>query len=1125
MSTVRKFSLTFVAGICAVSAASPLFASGGWFDESPPATLARDLDRLPAKTLGEIILETVEPGKFEVAEIVTDDAVTADEIKPIIDQIGKARPEELAAQIDALVKKARARYVLRGGVLNELYDIRDAITSKGISDDERRRYCAARPGYTPKPEENIEPTTYAAGEPMRPHLLYLRGAQMFSGGARDKARLWFEEILKKYPDHPRAETAAFLAARCLRSMSFNTESQFKEEERAQFAKDSIQMFRDYLKKYPKGRYVADVHGWLGGLLTVEHPAEALEHYIAQLEDPAHPECRKSAAHMVEEVLSKVMGNPDENAAMFKVVAQHPRIAQAAVYLVLNAPEIDPYDGKYDQAADLKKWKEEVLPKLAAAVSAEESHYKGAWAPRLRAMLAQAASNAGHQEEALKLTAAPDAELKKSDDLLFARIVAFQRSHQPKEVAKLGMMFLDTFEESQLRAGVSLRVALSLVDEHHSGEAYVMLSQVEANDREEGNDGLYPPSEEGLEIQQSWVYPDTDGANAFVALKKTILDFAPLKELEAVLGNKLWGDKADALDALKKALAKRKEALEDFAGAAKLTDDEKAKERLGKFQKLAQAVNKASAKTKAQAMMAMGDAFEEESNQPGALGGNEMSDLSRRDDARALGVADPDTELENGNLMRHATRWWLRAARTAPATELSAKARLKVLEGVEQTARMSDYDFTRAMETNLAQVSRDIYNILQKENPKSAEARAAVYWSFEPCPQPKPKTKENGSDTDDDYQPPWTVRGQEDPGREEDALSLMGGYHALHYDAFGKFPLANGQGLYEPKIKEVVDEATQKILDDPVKLAELPAERLAKILELKREGAQTSEQIHEVNYLLDALQLQGVPGLSLETKKAYLQFRATVDVIVGIDYTTNPKPKLPDVVKAARESPMLAAMQDFVDYAEIYGIQAFRGGGNDELQYPEYPEIEAACRQFLTKHPKSPKREACSLVLVRSLFRQLPDRFGHKGPGERHQHKMDDQRPVEELDEPFHPEALLKAIAAYEKEFPKPLYAAEMRNYRGIVAWRKFDYGPALELTIAQLDDKNHPDLRNEGAVRLANIFADLRDAKHRGAVLAALKTRPDAVAKLKLYLDIAPQHSGHPLRCMRKYLGDQLGFD
>jgi len=37
--------------------------------------------------------------------------------------------------------------------------------------------------------------------------------------------------------------------------------------------------------------------------------------------------------------------------------------------------------------------------------------------------------------------------------------------------------------------------------------------------------------------------------------------------------------------------------------------------------------------------------------------------------------------------------------------------------------------------------------------------------------------------------------------------------------------------------------------------------------------------------------------------------------------------------------------------------------------------------------------------------------------------------------------------------------------------------------------------------------------------------RRECVDKLKLYLEVAPNNSGHPLRCMRKYLGDQLGFE
>ncbi|HEY2572671.1 MAG TPA: hypothetical protein VGH65_01340, partial [Verrucomicrobiaceae bacterium] len=87
----------------------------------------------------------------------------------------------------------------------------------------------------------------------------------------------------------------------------------------------------------------------------------------------------------------------------------------------------------------------------------------------------------------------------------------------------------------------------------------------------------------------------------------------------------------------------------------------------------------------------------------------------------------------------------------------------------------------------------------------------------------------------------------------------------------------------------------------------------------------------------------------------------------------------------------------------------------------------------------------------------------------------------------------------------------------------FDYAAALQLTIAQLDDMNHLDLQREAAVRLANIFADLRDPKHRDAALQAVKSSPAAMARLKLYLDVAPEHKDHPLRCLGAFLRDHLG--
>jgi hypothetical protein len=57
--------------------------------------------------------------------------------------------------------KARLQYVLHGGVLNTLYDVRDAITAKNVPDEERQKYCKARLTYDMKAHANIEPGTSA----------------------------------------------------------------------------------------------------------------------------------------------------------------------------------------------------------------------------------------------------------------------------------------------------------------------------------------------------------------------------------------------------------------------------------------------------------------------------------------------------------------------------------------------------------------------------------------------------------------------------------------------------------------------------------------------------------------------------------------------------------------------------------------------------------------------------------------------------------------------------------------------------------------------------------------------------------------------------------------------------
>jgi hypothetical protein len=99
-----------------------------------------------------------------------------------------------------------------------------------------------------------------------------------------------------------------------------------------------------------------------------------------------------------------------------------------LYLIVNSTESDNFNGEFDNVETVKEWKKKILPQLARAVAAEKERYQQtAWKPRYLAVLAQAASGDGNQKQALELVAMAGAEVEKSDDLLFARAVAAQRS--------------------------------------------------------------------------------------------------------------------------------------------------------------------------------------------------------------------------------------------------------------------------------------------------------------------------------------------------------------------------------------------------------------------------------------------------------------------------------------------------------------------------------------------------------------------------------------------------------------------------------------------------------------------------------------------------------------------------
>ncbi len=269
---------------------------------------------------------------------------------------------------------------------------------------------------------------------------------------------------------------AFSASRSGIDWYDRTDEQMKE--RAPARKRAAEMFERYRKQYPHGRFEADALGWLGALaFDGENYLKALEYYIAQAETPGHPETIKSAVFMCEKCLVRVAEKPD-SAAAFALIARHPRIAMGFTYLVLSAPEAKNYDGKYDQPADVKKWRRTMLPRIAAEVVKQKQIYQsGDWQPRYLAMLAQAASATGNQEQALQLTNLAPAELERSDDLLMVRGLAFQRAGKAADAIETYQKFLAKFPESPMAPGVRLRLAFALQDNHQAGAALVELKRL------------------------------------------------------------------------------------------------------------------------------------------------------------------------------------------------------------------------------------------------------------------------------------------------------------------------------------------------------------------------------------------------------------------------------------------------------------------------------------------------------------------------------------------------------------------------------------------------------------------------------------------------------------------------
>jgi TolA-binding protein len=1211
---ISAMKAAMIAGVCLVIASRCYGTMPG--NTEYPAKLSDTLAILPGKSLGEIFLETStikppaqswDPGK----------------LRELADRIGKEPVPQLLKAADDLIAQARASYTPGDDSCNLAHDIRDAIAVSAEDPAAAREYISERLSPHLFGDELAKRAESATGV-IKANWLYLCGARRFAGGDREECQEWFNRVVKEFPKSPRAEMAMFMSARCALSATRRLAESSEGEELANARKIAIARFEALRKKYPHGRFDADALGWLGALAYDSNDyLKALDFYIAQAETPGHPETLMSAIYNCEKTLAHLAPKPGGDTA-FALIARHPRIAMAFTYLVLASPEADNYDGKWDNPADVRKWRRTVLPRIAAAVAKQKDAYKSnEWRPRYLAMLAQAASASGNQTQALQLSQISLDQLKQSDDLLFARAIALQRANKTSEAIDALQTFLTTFPKSRMTPGVKVRLALALADSHRAGDAIATLRNLLAtaspnrepstnaadesanednsassdekesadedssnsSDEDENADedesepnagpvesgevtsesergatgygqvstfplstrlymsdsGGYPAGEVHWNAADSTAYDNISGADEEQIFQfiDTLLNFAPLPELLATPEDKNLDEAGKRK--VRAILAERYLAAENFAEAKKYVVDAHQQEIVSRLERLTNDKS-GTPQQQAERMLKLGDAWAEARGQllraplDTELHEDEpVSGLLRRENGHTLRLPNVEDQLDERDELHHASRWWMRAARAVPGTPLAAKARLKALEALPQIARFSLYTEQRAREIKLDAVSREIYDKLHAESPNSPEAqRFAAYWSV---PPEQKKSEEISDDASQQSDQTAVV--------ECDDSATPLGYPISDKNAFEALTRKNSsddtEGVQE-RYRVVGDmEKRVKSLRKSADIAEVKD-----LAQLARKNISNREDVTLANCLDDLAQVLSEPNLSDDGRTTYVNLR--LDLLHRTHWPDSPvdpgisvqdsDAAVETQIDAAEKNPALQSFHDYLDFCRIGLVAGTRtdvktnipgGKEPDGATYHsrDFAKLEKMVRDFLAKYPHSHKREAAMFVLARSIYSLSCPYIlcvtVSAGPSDSDGSIADVVQKTHRV-EPFDPKRVMQALDDYDRGFPNGRYAADVRDMRAATFWRMGEWGKALDLTLAQINDKVSGDLLGDAETRLANIFAELTNVEHRSQVLEAIRARPASVPYLAAYVGAATHDRAHPLRYLQRYLSDQLHF-
>ncbi len=1089
------------------------WATGGPDIEVPP-TIDVLLTKLPAKSIMEVLDDEGKIPKLGAEEAVDEAKLRAD--------FATGPSPALVAEVDAMLVKARHNYVGPGDV-NLLQDLRDVAAGHG-KPDEVKEYVDFRlkhrdwltPDLNQDHLKEIDGKIASASPELMPHWLYFKGAIYYKAIDDKNSEVNFDKVLKDFQYSARAETALFMKGRCKLSQSVSQDGDTPE----QMAKmlparaEAKEIFEAYLKKYPKGRYVNDVLGWLGGVeYRSNFPEAALGYYIQQIDNVDHPEDIRAAVIMIEKCL---LNSPSTNGPFIDKIAQHPALALALTYCTVNNAwenSLQGDDSDKELEEKMKQARKQVLPKLAAAVLAHKDLYTGdRGQARYFAVLANAASDQGEETQAKGLIQMAGEQAKLNDDLAFVNAMVLRRSNDLDGAVTAFQDFVDRFPKSPLVRGAQYRLGLALHDQKKDGEALLELVAMTKNQLP-----LKPPTADSSnssgDDEESLTDIDYSGTPECLVTQTidAILNFAPIASLQTALDG-TDTQRAQFRKDLRKILRERCLAAEDFSGAAKFEDDDSQQKQISAMASKVDLIKTATGAVGAglnsdvasywmsqQAKEAISIPLNAGEARDYVYGFGIVADLQRRVNGKYLDYGEIDHELQSRNNYLHGLLWWEKALAADPNGDKGAYEIWQALEAQRKFIATSLFTVQRGLDLKAQTESKRLYDLLEKRFPNSDEAkRDAAFWTF-----PDADALKQGVQG---YSMPF-------PG-----ISILDVYRGDGDSVEKEFEVTDSRTNSGGDVYTAICNSLAKLSADSSKMsADEYAKTTGKLLKQAHASISSMEEMWVVNCLEDLNAMAQVPSVPDELRAQYTLCRiglganAVFASVEGNDLSKLQVPKdlTPKAIKARSDAAVLA---DFIDCADLYQTANHlidfplpsrpTLDTHDEATYDsrDYSKLAQDSATFLTTYPKSVKREAAYVLRLRALVQfAWPARI-HAYINWPETDSWDQAVGLDMVQGPFDPAAFDSTLAAYMQEFP---HGAQMRSVRSIKARAEIlekKWGEALDDLMVMRADTGAPEFAYQTMLDLCTILNRLDDAGDRGEVLNAILARPACKKLLSGYI-------------------------